>query len=90
MTDVVRIEHRGRALWMTLDRPAALNALTHAMCNTIQRALYDSIGDTSVALVVIEGAGERAFCAGGDVVAMHAAGRAGRRGGRASSTTNTG
>jgi enoyl-CoA hydratase/carnithine racemase len=76
-TNDVRIEHRGRALWLTLDRPAALNALTHAMANTIQRALYDSIGDTKVALVVIEGAGERAFCAGGDVVAMHAAGRAG-------------
>ena len=72
-TNDVRIEHRGRALWLTLDRPAALNALTRPMCNAIQRALYDSIGDTGVALVVIEGAGERAFCAGGDVVAMHAA-----------------
>lgn len=70
--DDVRIDHRGRALWLTLDRPAALNALTHAMCLRIQRTLYDSIGDTTVALVVIEGAGERAFCAGGDVVAMHA------------------
>lgn len=76
----IRIEQRGRALWLTLDRPAAMNALTHAMANTVQRALYDSIGDTAVALVVIEGAGERAFCAGGDVVAMHAAGRAGADG----------
>ena len=73
MTDDVRIEHRGRALWLTLDRPAALNALTHPMCVAIQRALFDSIGDTTVDRVVIEGAGERAFCAGGDVVAMHGA-----------------
>ena len=72
MSDVM-IEHRGRALWLTLDRPAALNALTRDMANTVQRALYDSIGDPAVALVVIEGAGERAFCAGGDVVAMHGA-----------------
>jgi len=79
-TDDVLIEHRGRALWLTLNRPAAMNALTHAMANTVQKALYDSIGDTAVALVVIEGAGERAFCAGGDVVAMHAAGRAGAAG----------
>jgi len=71
-TDVV-IERRGRALWLTLNRPAALNALTHPMCNTIQRALYESMGDPTVALTVIEGAGERAFCAGGDVVAMHGA-----------------
>ena len=74
------IDHRGRALWITLNRPAAMNALTHAMCNTIQAALYNSIGDTRVALVVIEGAGDRAFCAGGDVVAMHTAGRAGLAG----------
>ncbi len=73
----VRIERRGRALWLTLNRPAALNALTRDMCNVLQRALYDSIGDAGVALVVVEGAGERAFCAGGDVVAMYAAGRAG-------------
>ena len=78
-SDVI-VEHRGRALWLMLDRPAALNALTHDMANTVQKALYDSIGDTSVALVVIEGAGERAFCAGGDVVAMRAAGRAGAEG----------
>ncbi len=76
----VVIERRGRALWLTLDRPAALNALTRDMANTVQRALYDSIGDTAVDRVVIEGAGERAFCAGGDVVAMHAAGRAGAEG----------
>ena len=76
----VLVEHRGRTLWFTLNRPAALNSLTQAMCNTIQAALYDSIGDTSVALVVVEGAGERAFCAGGDVVAMHAAGRVGAAG----------
>ncbi len=71
-SDVI-IERRGRALWLTLNRPAALNALTHPICNTVQRALYDSMGDANVALAVIEGAGDRAFCAGGDVVAMHAA-----------------
>ncbi len=69
MTDVV-IERRGRALWLTLDRPAALNALTRTMANAVGAALAD-VGDADV--VVIEGVGERAFCAGGDVVAMHAA-----------------
>jgi len=76
----VLIERRGRALWLTPNRPAALNALTRDMANTIQRALYDSIGEPGVALVVIEGAGERAFCAGGDVVAMHGLGRSGADG----------
>lgn len=75
--DDVLIERRGRALFVTLNRPAALNALSRAMCNRIQAALYASIADGDVALVVIDGAGDRAFCAGGDVVAMHHAGRAG-------------
>lgn len=75
--DDVLIERRGRALFVTLNRPAALNALNRAMCNRIQAALYASIADGDVALVVIDGAGDRAFCAGGDVVAMHRAGRAG-------------
>ena len=76
----VMIDHRGRALWLTLNRPAALNALTHGMCLDLHRALAASIADPDVSVVVIEGAGDRAFCAGGDVVAMHADGRAGPQG----------
>ena len=77
MTDQVLFERRGRALVITLNRPAQLNALNHAMCVGIQQALYDSIGDPGVEVVIVEGAGERAFCAGGDVVGMYHAGRAG-------------
>ena len=77
MTDQVLFERRGRALVITLNRPAQLNALNRAMCVGIQQALYDSLGDAGVALVIIQGAGERAFCAGGDVVGMYHAGRAG-------------
>jgi len=77
MTDQVLFERRGRALVITLNRPAQLNALNRAMCIGIQQALYDSLGDAGVALVIIQGAGERAFCAGGDVVGMYHAGRAG-------------
>ena len=47
------------------------------MCDRIQQALYTGMADPDVALVIIEGAGERAFCAGGDVVGMYHAGRAG-------------
>ena len=77
MTDAVRTEHRGRALFITLDRPAALNALNREMCGAIHAALYASLSDPQVSCVVIEGAGERAFCAGGDVVGLYHAGRAG-------------
>ncbi len=77
MTDAVLTEHRGRALFITLNRPAALNALNRDMCLSIHRALIDSLGDTGVDRTVIQGAGERAFCAGGDVAGLYHAGRAG-------------
>ena len=77
MTDHVRTEHRGRALFITLDRQEALNALNRPMCLAIHAALYASLGDARVDRVVIEGAGDRAFCAGGDVVGLYHSGRAG-------------
>jgi enoyl-CoA hydratase len=73
----VLLHRHGAALMITLNRPKALNALNHAMCLTIQKALYDSIGDRQVSRVVIQGTGERAFCAGGDVVGLYHAGRTG-------------
>ena len=75
--DHVLFERRGRALIITLNRPAQLNALNRGMCDRIQQALYTGMADAEVALVVIQGAGERAFCAGGDVVDVYHAGRAG-------------
>lgn len=77
MTDEVRSERRGRALFVTLDRPAALNAIDRAMVLAIHRALIDGAADPEVDRIVVEGAGDRAFCAGGDVVGLHNAGRAG-------------
>ena len=77
VVDHVLFERRGRALIITLNRPAQLNALDRSMCDRIQQALYTAMADADVALVIIEGAGERAFCAGGDVVGMYHAGRAG-------------
>jgi enoyl-CoA hydratase len=71
----VLIERRGRALWLTLNRPAALNALNVAMARTIHRALWDAAADPDVERVVITGAGDRAFCAGGDVALLARRGR---------------
>lgn len=68
---------RGAAGWITLNRPRALNALTHGMVRAIAAALDAWEADRSVERVVIEGAGGRAFCAGGDVRAIYTRGRAG-------------
>ncbi|MFI6983555.1 enoyl-CoA hydratase/isomerase family protein [Embleya sp. NPDC050154] len=57
---------------IVLNRPRALNALTHAMVRGIDAALTAWEHDEDVRLVVITGAGERGLCAGGDIRAIHA------------------
>lgn len=69
----VSIRVEGRAGRITLDRPRALNALTWDMALAIDAALAVWADDDAVSLVVVDGAEGRAFCAGGDVTAMHAA-----------------
>ena len=76
MTDII-IRKTGRAGYITLNRPKALNALTWDMCLAIEDALDSWRDDPYVALIVIDGAGERAFCSGGDIADMYATGRRG-------------
>ena len=74
-----RIERRGRAGFVILDRPRALNALTLSMVRVIARALDDFEHDPTIARVVVVGTG-RAFCAGGDIRKLYEQGRAGDHG----------
>jgi enoyl-CoA hydratase len=71
------VERRGRAGVIVLNRPKALNALTLAMVRIIAAALEGWERDGSVDRVVILAAGERAFCAGGDLRRLYDLGRAG-------------
>jgi enoyl-CoA hydratase len=71
-------ERRGAAGFVLLNRPQALNALNHAMVEGLDAALTRWEHDPAIERVVIAGAGERAFCAGGDIRLMHDLGRAGR------------
>ncbi|MBZ4021712.1 enoyl-CoA hydratase [Rhodobacter sp. TJ_12] len=68
---------QGRAGRLTFNRPKALNALDESMAGVIETALDQWRDDPEVALVIIDAAGERAFCAGGDIAAVYHAGRAG-------------
>jgi 2-(1,2-epoxy-1,2-dihydrophenyl)acetyl-CoA isomerase len=61
----LRVERRGGAAWVTLDRPDALNALTYPMLTDLAAALSDLSADDTVRAVAITGSG-RAFCAGAD------------------------
>jgi enoyl-CoA hydratase len=76
MTDLIT-RTEGRAGRITLNRPQALNALTHAMCGGIGAALDHWRNDASVDLVLIDATGDRAFSAGGDIADLYATGRAG-------------
>ena len=79
MTDEPEIlfEKRGAAGIVTLNRPKALNALTHGMVVAMKAKLDEWVGDPSIGVVIVRGAGERAFCAGGDIRAIAESGRAG-------------
>lgn len=63
----VVLSRQGRLGKILLNRPRALNALTHRMSLAIEAALRDWAADDGVAAVIIRQAGDRAFCAGGDV-----------------------
>src|SRR6201998_3988549 len=62
--------------FLTLNRPKAINSLTHAMVITLHEVLTDWEHDDDVRAVVLSGAGERGLCAGGDVVAIYHSARA--------------
>ncbi len=75
MTDIdIRIE--GRAGRITLNRPDALNALTHQMCLDIDAALINWHA-ADIDLLIIDATGDKAFCSGGDIAQMYATGTAG-------------
>ncbi|WP_031081204.1 enoyl-CoA hydratase/isomerase family protein [Streptomyces sp. NRRL WC-3549] len=75
----VLLHTEGHTLHITLNRPKALNALTHTMVRLIDEALAQAATDASVVAVVISGAGERGLCAGGDIRSIYEDARAGRR-----------
>ena len=59
-------KHDGRAV-ITLNRPQALNAINHEVLYELNIALKDASWDDAVGVLVLTGAGERAFCTGADL-----------------------
>jgi enoyl-CoA hydratase len=70
LEDVI-IRREGRAGRITLNRPKALNALTYPMVLAIHDALKRWEQDPEIAVVILDGTGDRALCAGGDVRAIY-------------------
>jgi len=65
--ETVKFAVAGSVGLITLNRPKALNALDQEMCLAIDAALKVWAKDDAITAVIIRGAGDRAFCAGGDV-----------------------
>jgi len=63
----VLVEVRGRMGILTLNRPKALNSLTLDMIRLMHAALLGWREDEQIVGVIVQGAGDRAFCAGGDI-----------------------
>lgn len=75
----VLCEKQGEAGLITLNRPKALNALNLTMVREMRRVLDAWAQDPAVTRIVVQGAGEKAFCAGGDIRQLTEDLRAGRR-----------
>src|SRR5258708_32047701 len=75
----VLFERRGTAGIVTLNRPAALNAVTLAMVRLLHAQLVAWRDDPAVTRILVTAAGDRAFSAGGDLRGIYAAAPAGRQ-----------
>ena len=73
--DEILLDRQGGLAVLTINRPQVLNALTLANYRRIDPVLRVWAADPSVHAVVVRSAGDRAFCAGGDVRAVYEAGR---------------
>ena len=65
--DPVLVERRGGVGLVTLNRPEKLNALNRELVQQLRAALTDLDADDAIGAIVLTGAGERAFSAGGDM-----------------------
>jgi enoyl-CoA hydratase len=71
------VQREGTAGVIRLNRPKAINAMTLEMARSIDVALDAFAADPAVALILVEGAGERGLCAGGDIVGLYNSAREG-------------
>lgn len=69
--DELLVQVRGGVATVTLNRPARLNALSFGMLAGLREQLERWETDERVRTVVLRGAGEKAFCAGGDLRTFH-------------------
>ena len=67
MTDHLKLEQRDRVAWLTFDRPEARNAMTFEMYEGLHDVCERLDADPQVRVLVLRGAGDRAFVSGTDI-----------------------
>jgi enoyl-CoA hydratase len=77
MSDPILFRAEERMAFLTLNRPAKLNAIDYAMADALLAALDRIETDDTIGAVILTGAGERAFSAGGDIAEFAVSVRAG-------------
>ena len=65
--ETIIYEKRENVAWITLNRPEVLNAQNDTMRTELSQVLEETRDDDEVYIIVLTGAGDRAFCAGGDI-----------------------
>ena len=75
--ETARAENGSLIGFATLNAPKSLNALNFDMIKLLEPQLAAWADDSNIAIVILKGAGEKAFCAGGDVVSLHNAMKSG-------------
>ncbi|MCW8193966.1 enoyl-CoA hydratase/isomerase family protein [Proteobacteria bacterium 005FR1] len=63
----VKLEKRGQAFWITLNRPEKRNAINQTVIDGIREGYEKAHSDSEVRVIVLTGAGEAAFCSGADL-----------------------
>jgi enoyl-CoA hydratase len=66
----IRVQKEGTVATITIDRPRVMNAIRYRTMVEIQEALNDIEADEAIRVVVLTGAGDRAFISGGDISIM--------------------
>jgi enoyl-CoA hydratase/carnithine racemase len=69
-TEVVTYRRQGPVAWLTIDRPEARNALNQEVRDGLHAGAERFNGDEAARVLVLTGAGDKAFCAGGDLKEM--------------------
>jgi enoyl-CoA hydratase/carnithine racemase len=72
-TSAVVLEKRGQAFWITINRPDKRNAINADVVAGIARGYREAHDDPEVRVIVLTGAGDKAFCAGADLQRTSAA-----------------